>query len=120
MPRATNAPASRKRRRRVLRQARGFYSGRSRLIRSAYDAVDRANQMAYVGRKLKKRQFRQLWTVRINAACRANGINYSRFINGLKLAGIDLNRKILADLAVADETAFQALIQKAQAALPTT
>jgi large subunit ribosomal protein L20 len=116
--RVTCSPSSRKRRKRVLKQAKGFRGGRSRLIRTAYDAVDRANAMAYVGRKQKKRQYRRLWTVRINAACRALGINYSTFIHGLKLAGIELNRKVLADLAVNDPDAFAAIVEQAKAALP--
>lgn len=114
--RVTNAPASRKRRKRILKRARGFYGGRSRLIRTAYDAVDRANQMSYTGRKQKKRQFRRLWTIRINAACRANGMNYSTFVDGLNKAGIELNRKMLSELAIADAPAFTALVEKAQAA----
>jgi large subunit ribosomal protein L20 len=116
--RVTCAPSSRKRRKRVLKQAKGFRGGRSRLIRTAYDAVDRANAQAFVGRKQKKRQYRRLWTVRINAACRARGINYSTFIHGLKLAGIELNRKVLADLAVCDPDAFTAIVEQAKAALP--
>jgi large subunit ribosomal protein L20 len=114
--RVTNAPASRKRRKRILKRARGFYGGRSRLIRTAYDAVDRANQMSYTGRKQKKRQFRRLWTIRINAACRTNGMNYSTFVDGLNKAGIELNRKMLSELAIADAPAFKALVEKAQAA----
>ncbi len=115
MPRSTNAPASRKRRKRVLKQAKGFYGASSKNIRTAQDAVDKAMAHMYVGRKLKKRQFRRLWTVRINAACRQLGTNYSSFINGLKKAGIDLNRKVLADLAVNDAEAFKALVEKVQA-----
>jgi len=102
MPRATCAPASRKRRKRVLERAKGFRGARSKNIRTAYDAVDKAMAHAYVGRKQKKRQYRRLWTVRINAACRQLGTNYSTFINGLKKAEIDLNRKVLADIAVSD------------------
>jgi large subunit ribosomal protein L20 len=81
------------------------------------DAVDKAGQHAYMGRKRKKREYRRLWTVRINAACRANGLNYSRFINGLSKAGIELDRKILADMAVRDADAFAALVERAKAAL---
>jgi large subunit ribosomal protein L20 len=117
MPRATCAPASRKRRKRVLERAKGFRGARSKNIRTAYDAVDKAMAHAYVGRKQKKRQYRRLWTVRINAACRQLGTNYSTFINGLKKAEIDLNRKVLADIAVSDPEAFKALIDKAAAAL---
>ena len=112
MARVTCSVASRKRRRRVLEQAKGFYGGRSKQIRTAYDAVDKAMAHAYVGRKQKKQQYRRLWTVRINAACRLNGTNYSRFINGLKKANIDLNRKVLADLAVNEPASFKALIEQ--------
>jgi len=111
--RVTCAPSSRKRRKRVLEQAKGFYGASSKQIRTVYDAVDKAQAHAYVGRKQKKRQYRRLWTVRINAACRQNGLNYSRFIDGLKKAGIELNRKVLADLAVREPAAFKALIDKA-------
>ncbi|MDD3118237.1 MAG: 50S ribosomal protein L20 [Victivallales bacterium] len=111
--RVTCAPSSRKRRKRVLEQAKGFYGATSKRIRTAYDAVDKALVHAYNGRKQKKRQYRRLWTVRINAACRQNGMNYSRFIDGLKKAGVELNRKVLADLAVREPAAFKALIDKA-------
>lgn len=117
MPRATNAVASRARRKRVLKRAKGFYGSRSKLIRTALDAVDKAGSHAYKGRKEKKRQYRRLWNVRINAACRALDFNYSRFINGLKKLDIELNRKILADLAVNDAKAFEILVTKAKAAL---
>ena len=115
--RVTSAPASRKRRKRVLKRARGFKGPRSKQIRTAYDAVNRADALAYDGRKQRKRQFRRLWTVRINAACRAHGINYSSFINGLKKAGIELNRKMLSEMAIHDEEAFAAIVGKAKAAL---
>ena len=115
--RVTSAPASRKRRKRVLKRARGFKGPRSKQIRTAYDAVNRANALAYDGRKQRKRQFRRLWTVRINAACRAHGINYSSFINGLKKAGIELNRKMLSEMAIHDPDAFTAIVDKAKAAL---
>lgn len=114
--RTKSSVASRKRRKAVLKQARGFRGSRS-LLRQAYNTVDRAMAMAYVGRKQKKRQYRRLWTVRINAACRAAGTNYSTFINGLHKAGIELNRKVLADLAVRDPEAFAGLIEKARGAL---
>ena len=113
MARVTSAVASRKRRKRVLEQAKGFKGARSKQIRTAYDAVDKAMSHAYVDRKQKKRLYRRLWTVRINAACRANGTNYSTFINGLKLAGIELNRKVLADIAVNEPKEFKALVEKA-------
>ena len=117
MARNTGAVASHKKRKRLLKAAKGYRGGRSKLVRTAHDAVDRAMAFAYVGRKQKKRQYRRLWTVRINAACRMRGFNYSRFINGLKKAGIELNRKVLADMAVVDPTAFDQLVEKAKAAL---
>lgn len=97
-------------------RAKGFYGASSKRIRTVYDAIDKADAHAYVGRKQKKRQYRGLWTIRINAACRQQGLNYSKFINGLKKAGITLNRKVLADLAVNDAAAFTALVEKAKAA----
>jgi large subunit ribosomal protein L20 len=115
MARVTPAVASRKRRKRVLEQAKGFRGARSKQIRTVYDAVDKAMSHAYSGRKQKKRLYRRLWTVRINAACRANGTNYSKFINGLKVAGIELNRKVLADIAVNEPAEFKALVEKATA-----
>lgn len=117
MARNTGAVASKKKRKRLLKQAKGYRGGRSKLVRTAHDAVDRAMAFAYVGRKQKKRQYRRLWTVRINAACRMRGMNYSRFINGLKKAGIELNRKVLADMAVTDPAAFDQLVEKAKASL---
>ena len=117
MPRTTCSPSSRKRRKRVLEQAKGFRGSRSKLIRQAYGAVDRAMAMAYVGRKQKKLQYRRLWTARINAACRMRGINYSQFIHGLKLAGVELNRKVLSNLAIEDEKAFDSFVETAQKAL---
>jgi len=114
MARVTHAVASRKRRKRVLAQAKGFRGSRSKLIRQAYNAVDRAMAMAYVGRKQKKRQYRRLWNVRINAACRVQGLNYSEFIHGLKLANVDLNRKVLSNLAAEDPEAFAVLVETAK------
>ena len=114
--RVTCAVPSRKRRSRALERAKGFYGASSKRIRTVYDAIDKADAHAYVGRKQKKRQYRGLWTIRINAACRQQGLNYSKFINGLKKAGITLNRKVLADLAVNDAAAFTALVEKAKAA----
>ena len=114
--RVTSAVPSRKRRKRALERAKGFYGARSKRIRTVYDAIDQADAHAYRGRKQKKRQYRRLWTVRINAACRAQGTTYSKFIDGLKKANIDLNRKVLADLAVKDPAAFTALLEKAKAA----
>jgi large subunit ribosomal protein L20 len=117
MPRVTNAPASRQRRRRTLRQARGFRGSRSKLFRQATEAVDRAMKMSTEHRKVKKRDFRRLWIVRISAACRQNDINYSRFMSGLTKAGISLNRKMLSEIAIHDAAAFTGLVEKAKAAL---
>jgi large subunit ribosomal protein L20 len=117
MPRATNAPASRRRRKSRLDLAKGFYGNRSKTFRLATEAVDRAQAMAYVHRKQKKRIFRSLWTVRVNAACKANGITYSRFIEGLCKANVTLNRKMLSEIAIYDEAGFIKLVQSAKAAL---
>ena len=117
MPRTTNSPASRRRRKRVLKSARGYFGSKSKFYRYAKDAVDHARQHAYRDRRNKKRTWRALWIVRINAACRLNGISYSRFIEGLTAADIALDRKILADLAVRDEVAFSGLVEKSRAAL---
>jgi large subunit ribosomal protein L20 len=117
MPRSTNAPASRKRRKRRLKLARGFRGGRSKLFRTATEAVDRAQAMAYEHRKTKKRDFRRLWIARINAACREQGITYSRFIDGLNKAEIDLNRKMLSEIAIHDPEGFTSLVDAAKAKL---
>ena len=117
--RVTNAPASRKRRKRMLKLAKGFRLKRSKLYRYASDAVDHGLQYAYRDRRNKKRSFRQLWQVRINAASRAAGITYSRVMEGLKAAQVSLDRKVLADLAATDSTAFGELVKVAQAALKT-
>jgi large subunit ribosomal protein L20 len=117
MARATNAPASRERRKKVVDKARGYRGRRSKLFRYAKDAMMKAQTWATRDRKTRKRNFRMLWQQRINAAARANGLTYSRFIEGLKAAGIDLDRKILADLAVADEAAFKAIFDQAKTAL---
>ena len=114
--RVTSAVPSRKRRQRALERAKGFYGASSKQIRTVYDAIDKADVHAYEGRKQKKRQYRRLWTVRINAACRLQGMTYSKFMNGLKKANIEMNRKVLADLAVNDAAAFTALLEKAKAA----
>ena len=119
MPRATNAPASRKRRKRTIQKAKGYRGFRSKNFRYAKDAVRKALFYNYRDRKVRKRTFRNLWIQRINAATRAHGMSYSRFIEGLKAAGIDLDRKVLADLAVTDEAAVEALIAKAKDALET-
>ncbi len=117
MSRATNSPASRARRKRTLLRAKGFRGFRSKLFRYAKDAVRKAQQYEYRDRKKRKGQFRRLWTQRINAACRNEDLTYSRFIEGLKAAGIEADRKILADLAVVDAPAFSAIIAQAKAAL---
>jgi large subunit ribosomal protein L20 len=115
MSRSPRAVASHLRRKRVFKQAKGFYGRRKNTITSANAAVDRSLQHAYIGRKEKKRNFRALWIQRINAACRIHGITYSRFISGLARAGIEVDRKILADLAIAEPAAFKALVDKASA-----
>src|SRR4030095_11643472 len=115
--RVTNAPASRKRRKRMLRLAKGYRLKRSKLYRYASDAVDHGLQYAYRDRKTKKRTFRYLWQIRINAAARAAGITYSRFMEGLKAAKVELDRKILADLAANGAGAFSELLKLAQDAL---
>lgn len=117
--RATNAPASRKRRIRTLKAAKGFRMRRSKLYRYAADALDHGRQYAYRDRKTKKRNYRALWQIRINAAARAAGITYSRFIEGMKAAKIDLDRKTLADIAATDNAAFTELVRVAQDALKT-
>lgn len=112
MPRATNNPASKRRRKKVLKQARGYRGGRSKLLRTASGAVDRALSYAYRDRRQKKRNFRALWITRINAAARQHGLSYSRFMAGLNSCGIDINRKVLANLAVTDAAAFAALAEQ--------
>ncbi len=115
--RVTNAPASRKRRKRMLRAAKGFRARRSKLYRYASDAVDHGLQYAFRDRKAKKRSYRGLWQIRINAAARAAGMTYSRFMEGLKAAKVALDRKVLADLAATDNAAFGELVKVAQNAL---
>ena len=117
MARATNSPASRKRRKKVLKYAKGYFGNKSKLFRYAKEAVQHAWQYAYAARRKKKGDFRGLWIVRLNAACRSAGISYSRFIEGLKAAKIELDRKVLSDLAIRDEVAFNALVKQAQDAL---
>lgn len=114
MPRVTNTPATRRRRKKWLHRAKGFFSGRRKLYRTARETVQRALRFATAHRRLKKRQFRRLWTTRINAACRAEGISYSRFMAGLKHAKVKLDRKSLADLAVRDGGAFKKLVTLAK------
>ena len=117
MPRATNAPASRERRKRVLDKAKGYRGRRSKLFRYAKDATMKGQYWSYRDRKTKKRNFRYLWIQRINAAVRAQGITYSRFIEGLTALELGLDRKILADMAVSDEAAFKTIVDKVVKAL---
>ena len=117
MARVKGATTTRRRHKKILKLAKGYFGGKSKLYRTANEAVMKSLQYAYIGRKLKKRDFRSLWITRISAAAQANGINYSRFINGLKKANIDLNRKVFAELAVSDPAAFAAIAEKAKAAL---
>ena len=117
MARVKGAMMTRKRRKKTLKLAKGYYGAKSKLFRTAKEAVMKSGQYAYIGRKQKKRNFRSLWITRISAACKANGMNYSTFMNGLKKAGVPLNRKMLAEIAVADAAAFTALVEQAKAAL---
>ena len=119
MPRVTNSPASRKRRKKVLKQSKGYFASKSKLFRYAKEALDHALQYAYDDRKKKRSNARALWIVRLNAACRNAGISYSRFIEGLKAANIELDRKVLSDLAVRDEAGFAVVVEQARAALAT-
>ena len=112
MPRSTNAVASRARRKRILNKAKGFFLSRSKVYTVAKNAVEKAGVYAYVGRKLKKRDYRSIWITRINAAVRQEGLTYSRFISKLAEAKIDLNRKVLADLALNNPEAFKAVVAK--------
>ena len=118
--RVTNAPASRKRRNRMLQAAKGFRLKRSKLYRYASDAVDHGRQYAYRDRRVKKRTFRYLWQIRINAAARSAGITYSRLIEGLKAAKCELDRKVIADIAAQDNAAFVELVNVAKNALKST
>ena len=117
MARVKRGVQARRRHKKVLKQAKGYYNARRKVYRVAKQAVTKALQYAYIGRKQKKRQFRTLWIARINAAARINGMSYSRFINGLMKAGITLDRKVLADIAVHDAAGFAALAEKAKGAL---
>lgn len=117
MARVKGAMMARKRRNKVLKAAKGYWGSKSKHFKMAKEAVMKSGNYAFVGRKLKKRDFRALWITRISAEAKVNGINYSRFMNGLKKAGIDLNRKMLAELAVSDKEAFASLVEKAKAAL---
>ena len=117
MPRATNGPASRKRRKRVLAKAKGFRGARSKLFRYAKDAVFKAQTWSYPHRKTRKRNFRALWIQRVNAAVRAEGLTYSRFIEGLNAAGVQIDRKVLSDMAIHAADDFKALVGQAKQAL---
>ena len=114
MPRVKRGVATRRRKNRILRQAKGYYGGRSRLIKTAREAVERGWKYAYRDRKQRKRQFRVLWIARINAAAREHGLSYSRFMHGLRQAGVEVDRKVLAELAVSDPKAFGALAEMAK------
>jgi large subunit ribosomal protein L20 len=114
MPRVKRGVATRRRKNRILRQAKGYYGGRSRLIKTAREAVEKGWKYAYRDRKQRKRQFRVLWIARINAAAREHGLSYSRFMHGLRLAGVEMDRKVLAELAVSDPKAFGALAEMAK------
>lgn len=117
MPRVKRGTHRRASRKKTLHQASGYFLTKSKLYRAAQEAVERGLKFAYVGRKNKKRDFRSLFIVRINAACRDSGLSYSKFMHGLKMAGVDLNRKVLSELANADEAAFRQLAERAKAAL---
>lgn len=117
MPRVKRGVTARKRHKKILKLAKGYRGAKSKLFRPANQAVMKSLYYAYVGRKLRKRDFRKLWISRINAAARANGLSYSRFINGLKQAGVQINRKMLADLAVNDTKAFDELVEVAKSKL---
>ena len=117
MARVKGAMMTRKRRKKILKLAKGYFGAKSKLYRTANEAVMKSLRYAYIGRKQKKIDFRRLWITRISAACKQNGVNYSRFMNGLKKSGIEINRKMLADLAVNDSAAFSALVETAKAAL---
>ena len=117
MARIKGALATRKSRKKILKLAKGYWGSKSKHFKMAKQAVMKSGNYAYIGRKAKKRDFRRLWITRISAACRANGVSYSVFMNGLKKAGVTLNRKMLAEIAVADASAFATLVEKAKAAL---
>ena len=117
MARIKGALMTRKRRKKTLKLAKGYFGAKSKLFRTAKEAVMKSGQYAYIGRKQKKRNFRSLWITRISAACKLNGMNYSTFMNGLKKAGVTLNRKMLSEIAINDAAAFTALVEKAKAAL---
>jgi large subunit ribosomal protein L20 len=117
VPRVKRGTKRRANRKKTLALAQGFFLTKSKLYRSAQEAVERSLRHGYIGRKHKKRDFRSLWIVRINAACRTAGISYSKFMDGLKKAGIDLNRKVLAEIAASDEAGFRSLVERAQTSI---
>ena len=117
MARVTGALNTRKKHKKILKLAKGFRGGESKLFRVANQAVMRSMQNAYIGRKRRKRDFRRMWIARISAAAKMNGMNYSTFMNGMKKAGIEMNRKMLSEIAITDPAAFTALVEKAKAAL---
>ena len=116
MARVKGAMMTRKRRKKTLKLAKGYYGSKSKHFKMAKEQVMKSGNYAFDGRKMKKREFRNLWITRINAACRANGINYSSFMNGLKKSGIELNRKMLSEMAIHDPASFNALIETAKSA----
>lgn len=118
MPRVKRSTKRSDRRKKILKRASGYFLTKSKLYQAAQEAVERSLMFAYTGRKQKKRQFRELWIVRIGAAARANGMSYSQFMHGLTLAGVELDRKVLADLAFHDPAGFATLVNQAKAALP--
>ena len=117
MPRSVNAVASRARRKRILKEAKGFYGKRKNVYTVAKNVLEKGLQYRYVGRKLKKREYRTLWIARINAAARSNGLTYSQFANGIRKAGIEIDRKVLADIAVHDKAAFAGIVEQVKARL---
>ncbi len=119
MPRVKRSTKRSDRRKKILKRASGYFLTKSKLYQAAQEAVERAMKFSYIGRKQKKRQYRSLWIVRINAAAQLNGLNYSLLINGLKKAGVELDRKVLADIAVNDAAGFTALVAQAKATLST-
>ena len=117
MARIKGAMMTRKRRKKTVKLAKGYYGAKSKLFKMAKQAVMKSGQYAYIGRKQRKRNFRQLWIARISAQAKMNGMNYSTFMNGLKKAGIEMNRKMLSEIAISDKEAFAALVEKAKASL---
>ena len=117
MARVKGAMMTRKRRKKVLKLSKGYFGSKHKLFKTAKEAVMKSGQYAYIGRKQKKREFRRLWITRISAGCMADGINYSTFMNGLKKAGVSLNRKMLSEIAISDPAAFTALVEQAKSAL---